>query len=83
MEENQHALEIEAALLRGGIKVVDVVPINYGQQIKLGCGISVNVYDKGSIFVQGSLPAKFANKLLWRMRQVLPAQTKWKVQQKK
>ncbi|MBS1196513.1 MAG: hypothetical protein H6R18_298 [Proteobacteria bacterium] len=75
--ENKYALQIEARLLEGGLSVVDTVPINYGQQIKLDCGINVNVYSTGKILVQGKLHFCAPESTRGQLEAILPPHTKW------
>lgn len=75
--EFRYALQIEASLIEGGIEVCEVVPISYGQQIKLECGLRVNVYTTGKVFVQGKLNYSYTSSTLDEIKEILPPNTKW------
>lgn len=73
------ATQIEARLLEQGFYVVSVRPISYGQQIRLGCGAIINVYDKGTVLVQGKLHPHGKEESLRLLRQALPVDARWGV----
>jgi hypothetical protein len=56
-----------------------VKPISYGVQIRLGCGANVNVYDKGTVMVQGRLIESCRDESMEFLKRALPANTKWHV----
>lgn len=53
--------------------------IAYGQQIRLGCGAVINVFDKGTVLVQGKLHPQCREESLELLKQVLPPDTRWHV----
>lgn len=73
------ALQIEAQLLHAGIFVDHVAEIDYGQQIRLGCGAIVNIYNKGTVLVQGKLSPRGGEETLEKLKKVLPPDTRWTV----
>ena len=73
------AFEIEAQLLHAGIFVDSVVEIDYGQQIRLGWGAVVNIYDSGTVLVQGKLSPRGGENTLATLKQVLPPDSRWTV----
>lgn len=73
------AFEIEAQLLHAGIFVDSVDEIDHGQQMRLGCGAIVNVYDSGTVLVQGKLSPRGGEETLAKLKQVLPPDTRWTV----
>lgn len=72
-------LQIEARLLELGLFVESVSKIGYGEQIRLGCGAVVNVYDKGTVVVQGKLHPNGKEESLRLLKQALPSDTRWGV----
>lgn len=73
------ALQIENRLLELGLYVESVLNIGYGQQIRLGCGAIINVYDKGTVLVQGKLHPHGKEESLRLLRQALPVDARWGV----
>jgi hypothetical protein len=65
----------DESLLRG----VRQILISYGQQICLGCGAIINVFDKGTVLVQGKLNPQCKEESLRMLKQVLPSDTRWGV----
>ena len=49
----------------------------YGQQLRLGCGAVVNVYDKGTVLVQGKLIPECREESLVKLKAALPPETRW------
>lgn len=73
------AMKIEAQLLHAGIFVDSVVEIDHGQQIRLGCGAIVNIYDSGTVLVQGKLSPRGGESTLAKLKKVLPPDSRWMV----
>ena len=73
------ATQIVSKLQQLDFFIRSVKPISYGVQIRLGCGAYVNVYDKGTVMVQGSLIESCRDESMEFLKQALPANTKWHV----
>lgn len=73
------AIQIQAKLQELDFFIRSVKPIDYGVQIRLGCGAYVNVYDKGTVMVQGRLIESCRDESLEFLKRALPANTKWHV----
>ena len=73
------AIQIQAKLQELDFYIRTVKPIDHGVQICLGCGANVNVYDKGTVMVQGRLIESCRNESLAYLKGALPANTKWHV----
>ena len=72
-----YAQQLESELLEIGLFVLSVKEIDYGQQIRLGCGAIVAVYDKGTVLVQGKLHPESREDSLMKLKRVLPRETRW------
>ena len=70
------AIQIEAKLLELDFYIDSVSKIDYGQQLRLGCGAVVNVYDKGTVLVQGKLHPQVREESLTLLKQMLPPDTR-------
>ncbi len=57
-----HALDLDITCIK---------KIDYGQQIRLACGAVINVYDKGTVLVQGKLHEQY------RERSMILLKKKW------
>jgi len=51
--------------------------ISHGTQIRPKCGAVINVFDTGTVVVQGRLIESVAEESLALLRRVLPATTRW------
>ena len=71
------AQSIVIKLHEHGFSLISVQSIPYGQQLRLSCGAIINVYDKGTVFVQGKLDNKTRMNTLGKLKQVLPENTRW------
>ena len=69
--------QMETQLLELGFYIDAIREIDYGQQIRLGCGAVINVYDKGTVLVQGRLHPDYKEESLKLLRQLLPPDTRW------
>jgi len=76
-EHPMNADQIESKLLESDFYIDSVKKIDYGQQLRLGCGAIVNVYDKGTVLVQGKLIPQCREESLAKLRQALPPDTRW------
>ena len=63
-----HALDLD---------ITCVKKIDYGQQIRLGCGAVINVYDKGTVLVQGKLHEQYRERSMILLKHILPPNTRW------
>ena len=73
------ANQIVSTLQQLDFHIHSIKPISYGVQICLGCGAYVNVYDKGTVMVQGSLIESCRDESMEFLKRALPANTKWHV----
>ena len=71
--------ELETTLATNGFPIKTVERIAYGRQIRLACGIVINVYDKGTVLVQGKVDQAIRMKALDLLQRLLPADTRWGV----
>lgn len=69
--------QIETSLTECDFFIDSIKKIEYGQQLRLGCGAIVNVYDKGTVLVQGKLIPQCREESLAKLRQALPPDTRW------
>ena len=72
-----NSMQIKAKLIEKDFYIHSVSKINYGQQIKLGCGAIINIYGKGTVLVQGKLIPECKEESLALLKQVLPSNTRW------
>ena len=72
-----NALEIEARLRQLDFHIASVSKIDHGQQIRLGCGAIVNVYNSGTVLVQGKLIPECREESLLTLKLALPSITRW------
>lgn len=72
-----NAKQIESKLQDLDFFVREVRDINGGKQIRLGCGAILNVYNKGTVLVQGKLIPAVREESLSLLKMVLPPQTRW------
>ncbi len=73
------AIQIQTKLQELDFFIRSVKPISHGVQIRLGCGAYVNVYNSGTVMVQGSLIASCRDESMEFLKRALPANTKWHV----
>ena len=52
-------------LERNGLEVTSVRPIEHAIQIRLYCGVIINVYKPGKVLVQGKLDAHGKTHRVW------------------
>jgi hypothetical protein len=71
------AQQIEAKLTDLDFFIHSVTKIDYGLQLRLGCGAVINVYDKGAVLVQGKLIPECREQSLTKLKQALPPDTRW------
>lgn len=72
------AIQIEAKLLELGFYIESINKIEHGQQLRLGVGAVINIYDNGTVLVQGKLKPKY-RRSIWTLRRELPPLTRWHV----
>ena len=68
---------LESKLRELDFYIVGVQAIDYGQQIRLGCGAVINVYDKGTVLVQGKLHPQCRDESMRLLKQILSLYTRW------
>jgi hypothetical protein len=68
---------IETRLIELGLDISFTRRLNFGRQIQVGCGPVINVYDNGTVLVQGRLCAYGETKELDLLKQALPRNTRW------
>lgn len=71
------ATHIQSTLLAFGLPIASDSQIEHGHQIRLECGANVNVYDKGTVLVQGKLHPFRKTENLALLKQALPPEAKW------
>jgi hypothetical protein len=62
-------------LERNGLEVTSVRPIDHAYQIRLACGVIINVYKTGTVLVQGKLDARGKTHRVYLLQKLLPAGT--------
>lgn len=72
-----HAAHISSNLLAYGLAIKSDQVIEHGHQIRLVCGAVINVYDKGTVLIQGKLHPFLKTENLTLLKQALPPDTKW------
>jgi hypothetical protein len=72
-----NAQQIEARLRQLDIQIASVGKIEHGWQHRLGCGAVINVYDKGTVLVQGKLRPDCREESLAMLKLALPPETRW------
>ena len=72
-----NAQEIEAELTDLDFFINSVNKIEHGWQIRLGCGAIVNVYNSGTVLVQGKLIPECREESLLTLKAALPPETRW------
>jgi hypothetical protein len=68
---------IKSNLLAFGLPITSVNEIPYGHQIRIECGAIINVFDKGTVLVQGKLHPFRKTENLTLLKRALPPETKW------
>ena len=72
-----NAQEIEARLRQLDFHIASNSKIEHGWQIRLGCGAIVNVYNSGTVLVQGKLIPECREESLLTLKLALPPITRW------
>ena len=62
-------------LERSGLEVTSVRPIDHAYQIRLECGVIINVYRTGKVLVQGKLDPRCKTHCVYLLQKLLPAGT--------
>lgn len=73
------AEQIETSLTESDFFIDSIKKIEYGQQLRLGCGAVISVYDRGTVLVQGKLHPQCREESLAKLRQALPPDTRWQL----
>ena len=68
---------IESKLRAFDFNIVCTKEIDYGQQIRLDCGVVINIYDKGTVLVQGRIHGQRCDELVGLLKIILPSDTRW------
>lgn len=71
------AAVIGRALFNSGLSISRINPIPFGMQLRLGCGVVINVFDSGCVFVQGKVRHATPQLILNTLKQLLPQDTRW------
>lgn len=74
MESINH---LASHLQKNGLEVTSVLAIDYGNQIRLECGVIINAYRTGKVLVQGKLDARGKAQRVHLLQHLLPAGTKF------
>lgn len=72
------AMQIQLALLNNNFRIESADDIKGGERFRLGVGLTITVYNNGTVLVQGRLKPKFAWTLRPLMR-ILPKHTSWRM----
>jgi len=64
-----------ANLERNGLEVTSARPIEHAIQIRLDCGVIINVYKTGKVLVQGKLDPRGKAHRVYLLQKLLPAGT--------
>ena len=72
-----NAKMIEASLREHNFLIASVEHISYGQQLRLECGVIINVFDKGTVVAQGKLKPGYSAYLLDLLKDILPQAARW------
>ena len=70
------AMQIQLVLLNSNFYIESADDIAGGERFRLGVGVTVTVYNNGTVLVQGRFKPKFA----WAVRtlsRTLPKHTRW------
>ena len=59
------------------LEITYIKKIDYGQQIRLACGAVINVYDKGTVLLQGKLHEQYHERSMILLKHILPPNTRW------
>ena len=70
------AMWIELKLLERGFHL-EQRDIPGGESLRLGTGAIINIYDNGTVMVQGRLKPQYRGWTLKILRQLLPKETRW------
>ena len=62
-------------LVRSGMDVTSARPIDHAYQIRLDCGVIINVYRTGKVLVQGKLDPRGMTERVHLLQKLLPAGT--------
>lgn len=57
--------------------ILYIKTIPYGQQVRLACGAVINVFDTGTVTVQGKTHAYYRERAWVLLRHILPLTTRW------
>lgn len=71
------AMDIEVKLQQLNFHIKSVRQIAFAQQIKLGCGAVVTIYDCGKVLTQGKLISSCRDESMALLKQALPPDTIW------
>ena len=72
----KYAMWIELKLLEYGFHL-EQRDIPNGESLRLGTGAIINIYDNGTVMVQGRLKPQHRGWTLKILRQLLPKDTRW------
>ncbi len=61
------------------LAVISVKDIDYGRQMRLRCGVVINIYDTGTVLVQGKLLPTLRNEVITMLKKLLPPTTRWNI----
>lgn len=75
--EKPSADKIRSSLLGVGFSITQVAPLPYGEQLHLGCGAVINVYNTGRVVVQGKVHPDVRPRVLSALKGLLPSDTRW------
>jgi len=71
------ATHINSNLLASGLPITSHSQIEHGHQIRLACGAIINVFDTGTVLVQGKLHPFRKTENLALLKRALPPEAKW------
>jgi len=68
---------IATKLQEQAFSITTVDEIAYGTQIRLACGAIINVFDNGTVFVQGKMDKHTRTRTMELLKKALPENTRW------
>ncbi len=73
----KHAPHTDVSILGRTLAIDSIRYIKFGRQIRLACGLVINIYDTGTVLVQGKLQPQSSAAVLYLLKEILPQNTRW------
>lgn len=58
--------------------IICIKEIEHGQQVRLVCGAVINIYNSGTVLVQGKLHEHYRERSSILLKHILPPNTRWR-----